>query len=912
MTPLSRAWTWLRDAVRRSRVEQRMDEELRFHIDSYAADLERGGLPPAEARRRARAEFGGVEGRKDECREALGLRLIDELAADTRYAYRQLRHAPVFSVVAIVSLGLGIGANTAVFSLMEAALWKPAAVHEPDRLQLFSWASGPRLLMNSSSGNWHRTTSGGHADTSFSYPIFEAFRRQPGVFDAVFAMKSAGRVTVVAGGEPELLSAFLVSGDFYAGIAIAPAAGRAIGPDDDVAGGAETVAVISYGYWMRRFGGSPSALGTRIRVNQIPVTIVGVNAREFTGVDPGELPDLIMPLRAQPLVAPNRYRKVGSPLDDPDYWWLQVMGRLKPGVTPAQAQSAMAIAFREAIVATMPPRPDRDQPQLQLLAGARGQDNLREEFGAPLLALVALAGVVLLIACANVASLLLARAAVRRREISLRLALGAGRWRITRQLLTEGLALGVSGGAIGIVLAYWTRDAVPGVLMPAWAAGDLQFSADFDGRVLALTLAVTIATTVLSSIAPIWQAVRVDLHAGLKEGGRATIGPAAALRGKGLVVVQVCLSVALLIGSGLFVRTLSNLRAVDLGFRPERITLFTIDAPRARYAGAARRALFERLDQAIGAIPGVESASLSATPLLNGGRSRTRVGPDGRRPEPKDEAWVNDVGRHFFDTMGVPILMGRSFDERDRDGSPPVVVVNRQFAKQFFPNQNPVGRRLANNDAIYEIAGVCGDTPFGQLRDPIPPTFYRLFAQIREPGSMTFEVRTAAGGTVLMSSVRAAVAGIDKDLPVFDVRTQTEQIDALLSRERLFVALTTGFGLLALVLASIGIYGLLAQSVSRRTNEIGVRLALGAARADVLVMVLREASSLAALGAVVGVIAAVLLSRYVRAILFGITPGDPVTFAGAVAVMMIVALVAGWIPARKASRLDPMVALRHE
>jgi predicted permease len=324
--------------------------------------------------------------------------------------------------------------------------------------------------------------------------------------------------------------------------------------------------------------------------------------------------------------------------------------------------------------------------------------------------------------------------------------------------------------------------------------------------------------------------------------------------------------------------------------------------------------LFERLGETFGAIPGVEAASLSETPLLSGGSSKTRVGPNGRQPEPKDDAWVNDVGRRFFETMGIPILMGRPFDTRDNGTSPPVVVVNRQFMKEFFPNESPIGRTLRNNGVLYEVVGVCGDTPFGRLRDPIPPTFYRYFAQpqSREAGAATFEVRTAAGEAALMSSVRGVVARIDRDLPVFDVRTQVEQVDALLSRERLFVALTTAFGALALVLASIGIYGLLAQGVSRRTNEIGIRLALGAARKTVLVMILREASSLAALGAVIGVVVAALLSRYVRAMLFGVTPADPATFCGAVAVVACVALLAAWIPARRASRLDPIAALRHE
>jgi predicted permease len=384
----------------------------------------------------------------------------------------------------------------------------------------------------------------------------------------------------------------------------------------------------------------------------------------------------------------------------------------------------------------------------------------------------------------------------------------------------------------------------------------------------------------------------------------------AALRGRGLVVLQVCLSVTLLIGTGLFVRTLSNLRGVSLGFQPDRVVLFTIDPSRARYVSHARLALFERLDEAVGAIHGIEAGSLSQWPLLSGINPRTRVGLNGRIPGPTDEASFNNVGRRFFETMGIPILIGRSFDERDRETSPPVAVVNQQFVKEFFPKENPIGKSIGNNNLLYEIIGVCGDTPFG-LRAPVPPTFYRHFTQAGEPGPMTFAVRTAASDTMVMNDVRAAVRGIDKDLAVFDVRTQTEQIDALLSRERLFAVLTSGFGALALVLASIGIYALLAHGVTRRTNEIGIRLALGAERRDVLVMILHEASSLAALGAVIGVVAAAVLSRYVRSMLFSTTPTDPATLCGAVAAMMLVALLAGWVPARKASRLDPMAALRH-
>jgi predicted permease len=902
---------WIRAIVHRSSMEERLDDELHFHIESYMDDLRRSGVPLEEARRRAQVEFGGVEGRKEECREALGLRRLDELAGDLRYAFRQFGRSPVFTAVVVLSLALGIGANSAIFSLMEAAVWKPISVREPARLALFSWASGPRALMNSSSGNWRRSSAGGRASTSFSYPVFDALRRQEKLFDTLFAFKPLGRITVVVHGEAELIPAQLVSGDFYRGLGVAPTAGRAIVPSDDVRDGTETVAVISDGYWTRRFGRSPAAIGTRILANQVPVTIVGVNAPGFTGVDAGDRADVFMPLRAQPLVFPSRHARTLPALDDPDDWWVVVMGRLRTGVSHTEAQSAMEVAFQQAVKATLPDRADRDQPHLQLLAGSRGQDNLREEFATPLVVLMALVGVVLLLACANVASLLLARAVGRRRELSLRLALGAGRWRLIRQLLTEGLALGVLGGALGLVFAYWTRAAIPGLLLPSWAAGELHLNPEFDGRVLLMTMAVTIATTVLASLGPIAQALRVEIGASLKEGGRGILAPAAR-HGTWLVVFQVCLSVSLLIGAGLFLRTLSNLRSVSLGFRPDQVVLFAVDPPRARYAGHARRALFARLDKAIRAIPGVETASVSAAPLVSGGSSTTRVGPNGRPVGSENKAWVNDVGSRFFETMGIPILAGRSFDEHDHEKSAPVVVVNRQFAREFFSNDNPIGRTIGNNDLLYEIVGVCGDTPFGRLRSPVPPTFYRHFTQAGELGAMTFEVRTAASAGTIMNAVRAEVRAIDKDLPVFDVRTQTQQIDGTLSRERLFVALTSAFGLLALALASIGIYGLMAHGVSRRTNEIGIRLALGAERRDVLAMILREAASLAALGAVLGVVAAAALSRYVRAMLFGITPADPATIGGAVAAMMAVALLAGWLPARKASRLDPMIALRHE
>ena len=912
MTILARLGSWFQGVTRRSRFEREMDEELRFHIESYVEDLVRAGVPPAEARRRAGAEFGGVEARKEDCRQAIGLRLLDEASADLRYGMRQLKRSPAFTAVAIVSLALGIGASTAIFSLAEAALWKVSHVTEPDRLRLYSWVSGPRAIMNSSWGNWSRSVQGSRASTSFSHPAYEMFQRSSPAFDTVFAFKSIGRVTTVVDGEAELVAAQLVSGNFFAAVGVSPAIGRPIVPEDDTRGGAETVAVISDGLWARRFGREPSVIGRQIRVNQIPITIVGVNPARFDGIEPGERTDLFMPLEKQPVVLPFRYGDNGSLLDNPDYWWLQIMGRLRPGVRDVEAQAALDATLQQVVQATLPDRTDRDRPHFRLLAGARGQDNPREEFATPLLLLGALVGLVLLIACANVATLLLARAQARRRELALRLALGAGRGRLARQLLTEGLALGVSGGVLGLALGYAVRDAIPHLLRPSWMFGE-QFDAIFDVRVLMLAAGVTVATSVLFSLAPIWQAMSGDVSPTLKDGGRIATSAGQPLRGRSLVVLQVGVSVVLLVGAGLFVRTLWNIRAIDIGFRPDRIVLFTIDPPRAKYAGSARRAVFEKLHDAVATIAGVESASLSESPLVAGGSSRTRIGPDGRTPGPKDEAWVNDVGSRFFETMGIPILAGRAFDARDREGTQPVTVVSERFVREFFPNQNPIGRVVRNSNRLFEIIGICGDVRFNRARAPVPPIFYRHFTQTaNDPGAMTFEVRSAMTGEGVISSVRQAVRSVDRDLPIFNVRTQSAQIDATIARERLFVVLTLAFGALALVLASIGIYGTVAHSVARRTSEIGIRLALGADRRRVRLMILREASSPAALGAAIGLAVAALLTRYVQAMLFGVQPLDPVTLTLAVTLMLAVAVLAGWLPARRASRLDPMEALRHE
>ena len=907
MSVASRIRSYLRSGLRRSAVEQSQDEEWQFHIERRADDLERGGVARPEAMRRARAEFGSRDARAEESRDALGLRLFDDVRTDLRYAFRLLRGSPTFTLMALLSLALGIGANSAMFSLVESVLWKALPVEAPDQLRQLAWVSGPKLLMGSTWGNLGSTDNGGLTSGSFSYPAFRALEAASRPhFSSVFAFKPIGRLTAVVDGAAELVEGELVSGEFYRGLGVSTVAGRTIVASDDRRDARQTVGVISDGYWARRFGRDRGVVGHTIRINDVPVTIVGINPPAFTGLIPGRRPDVFLPLNMQPIVIPHRWGRHPSLLEDADYWWVLTMGRLAHGVDEREAQAALDAALTGATQRLAEGNPGADRPHVRLVFGGRGADDLRDEFSRPLLVLVAFVGLVLLIACANLANLLLARAA----KISLRLALGAGPGRIARQVLTEGLLLAVLGGSIGALLGFWLRNGIPRLLATPWNPQPIQ--AEFSSRVIALSFAITLVTGVLFSLAPMWQAARVRVASAIKEGGRATMSRSRRLARRSLVVAQVGLSVVLLIGAGLFLRTLWNLRSADLGFEPRRIVLFTVDPPRTRYAGTDRTSLFSRLEAEIARLPGVESVSLSSEALVAQGSSQTRVRPLGRAAAGEPErAWVNEVGSAFFETMGIPILYGRALGAHDRAGSLHVAVVNQQFARQFFPDENPLGRRFVSGNHEYEIVGVSGDARYDRVNRPMPPTFYRPFAQENDLNAMTFEVRTPLSVASLRRSVQGAVARVDRDLPVFDVRTQVEQIDATLSQQRLFAVLTSAFGLLALVLASVGIYGVIAASVASRTAEIGVRMALGAASRQVLTMVLRETVGLAMLGIVVGVVAAAGLARYIAGFLYGVTPFDPVTAALVVALMLCVALLAGWWPARLAAALNPVQALRH-
>ena len=899
---------WLKYIWNRRRLESEMDEELRFHIQSYADDLCQKGIAKPEALRRARVEFGAIEARKEECRESLGLRLWDELRSDLRGGFRVLRQSPVFTAVAIISLALGIGANTAIFTMANEFLLKTMGVPHSDRLRLFTWAQGRKGYIGHVWGSFERNDQGEGIGATFPYPLYQAMRRNS-VMDDVAAFKDVQRVTASVAGEAEPVDAVLVSGNFYQVLGARIEAGRAIAPSDD-SPTANGVVVFSDAYWSSRFGRSADVLGKTIHLNAVPLTVVGVNAPEFKGPRTGETPEVFFPLSLQATVIPNNR---GPLLPQNNFWWLFLMGRLKPGVSDQAARSALTAAFRNAFHATVTGKTDIDMPRFVLQAGDRGFDWGGHHLKKPVYLLLGVAGLVLLIACANLANLLLARASVRQREISLRLAMGAGRSRIMRQILTESLLLAFLGGAAGLLLGWAGRNIIPSLFYVSWQGQTIETQMDW--RVFAFTFAVTAATGLLFGIIPAWQSTRTDANAALKETSRMSTRRPKALFGKALVLFQVALSLLLVVGAGLFLRTLLNLRNAPTGMNTDHIVLFELNPPRSRYSDAQRIQAFQRIAEGLAAVPGVQISTSSSEPVL-----ANNIDDDCYKVLGADKGkndTTNYVGADFFATFGIPIVSGRGLTVGDNQTALRVAVINKTLAKSMYPNRNPVGQTVVSCDASakpMEIVGVSADAKYSEIRGAVPPTIYIPFAQADDMSltSRTFEIRTAASMASIVPKLRAVVRRFDKDLPVLDVRTQTEQIDAILTTERLFALLTSGFGVLALILASIGIYGVMAYTVSRRTNEIGIRMALGAQARTVLAMVLGETSLLAVAGIAAGLLGAFAATRLVASMLFGLKPDDPATFAAGAGLLFLVALIAAIIPAWRAAKIDPMIALRHE
>jgi predicted permease len=895
--------SWLRWRLRRARLDREMREEMRFHLEAYADDLVRSGVPEAEARRRARVEFGSPLAREDECRDALGLRLMDELQRDLHFAVRRLRRSPGFATVAILSLALGIGANTAIFSMIEAALWRPLQVPEPERLRLLSWTSGPNRVMGRVDGISTAAPGGVYA---FSYPAFLELQRHDEVLDALFAFKPVARLTAIVTGQAESLTGELVTGGYFAGLGVRPALGRILSAIDDQPRSA-VAAVISDAFWTRQFGRAASAVGTVISIHGTPVTIVGVAPAGFASARIDTRPDIFLPLRMQPIVRPER-RNNETALNDPNRWWLPVMGRLRQGVTDEAAQPVLDAVLQRVVRSTLPDRVDRDRPRLRIEPGGRGLDLLTRQYETPLLVLISLTVTLLVIACANVAGVLLARTAARDREVTLRLALGAGRWRLARQLLTEGLVLSVLAGATGLVLAYWLGDGPPRLLATAWQPDSLDGM--FTARVVGVSMLVALSGGVLCSVASVWWVWR--RHATLT-GAIARVGGSRP-RGRVLVAAQVALSIVLLLGAGLFARTLWNLSTVPLGFDPEGLTLFAIDLPSGEYGSERRRIVVREIEERIAAVPGVERVTVSTRALLAFSRSITSVSFDlNGSSEQIHSAWALGVGDGYFETMRIPLVTGRPFTPADERRARPAAVVNQELVRRYLPDRQPLGRLFRSGDEVLEIVGVVGDARYDQLTTEMPPTFYTYLHRAANAGpSVTVTVRTGAEHENMLPAIREAVRSIDSRLPLIDVRSQTDQIAATIARQRLLAAVSLTLGGLAAVLAGLGIYGIVANGVARRTSEIGLRIALGAGAWRVLGGVLSDAALVAGVGAAIGTGVGLWLVQYVRTLLFGVNPIDPPTVLAAVLLMLALAVAAGGLPAWRASRLDPVAALRRE
>jgi predicted permease len=845
---------------------------------------------------------------------------------DLRHAVRMLLHAKGWTAVVILSLALGIGANTAIFSAVNGLLLTQVPVKEPNGLvRLRSVGRNDMRTSSSDYGFIKPDPDGAPVRATFSYPMYQQFLADNQTMTDLIACAPIGRASVVVDGHAEIATAFVASGNYYQALGVRARLGRTILPDDDKPT-APPVAVISSKYWNVRFGADPNVVGRTVSVNGVPLTIVGVIEPGFTGIQQpvGEPPDVSVPLVLDTPLTPGPLTT--SPrLGQATFWWLQVIGRLKPGVTAAQVQGNLEGSFRQTARAGMDAylkglpdeeraravnRDRKDVPRLRVEPANRGVYDVNTTELRSVTILTIIVALVLLIVCANVANLLLSRATTRQKELSVRLSLGATRGRLIRQLLTESLLLASLGGALGILVAYWGKQLLPGA--PGRATG-------LDWRILLFVVVVTGVTGILFGIAPALRGTGMNLSSALKDTGRSVIGSRGALS-KTLLVVQVAISLVLLVGAGLFLRTLQNLRHVDVGFNPQNLLLFRVTPQLNRYDEPRSAQLYRTMMERLSALPGVRGVAMSQPALLSGSVNSTSIYVHGRSYPPggiRDGS--NSINRvvvspSFFAVMEIPLMTGRTFTDGDSTTAPKVAIINETAARTYFPNESPLGRRFGSSVETsnqLEIVGVLRDAKYDSVRDNAPPTMYVPYSQTRFGGAV-FEVRTAAAPASVTASVREAVRQIDPNLPLMDVSTQIEQVEQRFAQEKLFAQAYALFGGLALLLASIGLFGLMSYSVSRRTNEIGIRMALGAQRGDVLRLVLRESMILVVIGIVAGVAIALGAGHYVRTLLFGLPPTDVASIAAAVALMVAVSALAGYLPARRASRVDPMVALHYE
>ena len=898
----------LRSLFRRDQVELELTDELRFHLGKLMEENVARGMTPEEARYAALRELGGVEQIKEECRDMRRVNYIENFLQDICYGMRMLAKNPGVTTVVLLSLALGIGANTAIFSLLNAVVLKALPVQHSEQLVQFS-----------------ETYPDGSENSNLSYPYFERLRHRNQSLSGVFAFTELGRVNVGFAGKADLAIGQVATGGYFSTLGLTPVAGRYFTDEDDKA--RSPVAVISYAFWQRRFGGDPFIVDKSITVNQAPLTVIGVTPPAFLGLQVGDSPDITVPMTLLGQLTP------GPPDWDGAFdTWLEIMGRLKSGVTRQQAQAEFDLLHHQLLTDFAPTAgPDERQYVARMLAnsrlnvkpGAKGFEwGLRHDFSLPLQILMMMVGAVLLIACANVANLLLARATARQKEIAVRLALGAGRARLVRQLLTESVLLAAISGAVGFLVAWWGSQ----LLLRMVSTGDSPLPVDLtpDLRILAFTTGVSLLTGVLFGLAPALRATRINLTPSLKE-GRGQFAGQGRRRAFGLdrilVAAQIALSLTLLVGAVLFVRSLQKLWAIDPGYDRNNVLMFSLDPRLAGYKENGKLAdLYRRVLNDLRTLPGVRSASLSLVRPVDDEAYWVNVisAIDGRKL-PENEGIriaVNALSPGYFATLGTPMLIGREFGPEDNEKSPQVAIISEILARRCFGSENPLGRSITRHGgAQFRIVGVVKDSRYGGVRDLPRSVLYTPFFQLSLADvffSTTFEVRYSGGLSTMLDEVRRQVHTIDPNLPLFRVKTLEVQTRDSFVKERLIATLSTFFGFLAVLLACIGLYGTLAFGVARRTGEIGVRMALGARQHDVLWMVLRETLLVVTIGVAVGFPCAVAASRLLASQLFGVKPTDVVALSGGSLLLAAVALFAGYLPAKRASEVDPMVALRYE
>jgi predicted permease len=965
-----------------------LDRDIEEHIAMETQDNIERGMSPEEARYAALRKFGNVLRAEEETRAVWSVIWLEELFQDIRFGLRTFKKSPGFVTVAVLTLALGIGANTAIFSLIDAVMLKSLPVENPSQLVMLRWSARRSPIVHGymSSGDCPsdlRSEAENHSGCSFSEPMFREIQRQTKLFSGAAAFASSGPLVVTGNGQASRIRGQLLSGNFFDTTGLKPAAGRLFTSSDDQPS-TQPVAVLNYGYWQSAFGGSRDAIGRTVELNNVPFIIIGVVEPRFNGISPGSDYDVWLPLVVEKRIASAHGFGQFDRRNDPAQWWLTIIARLDATVPPAQAQAIATGLFRNhtlhgdsplfhsgeavpaklavhqdahvgpsqiplgnkpvalpkgAMIAQHLPAPSgaatnsvppADNPEITLVPADSGLTGSRDVYSNPLYVLMMAVAIILLIACANVAGLMLARAAARQKEMAVRLALGAGRIRILRQLLTESVMLSVLGGTLGVLFAYWGVHIIIGFIYHNGQVPRGGFIPEVDLRVLAFTVTTSVVSGILFGVAPALRSIRTALAPTLKEGEGSHASPKRHRArwfniSNALVVSQMALAMVLLVGAGLLVRTLQNLRSIDVGFDTHNVLNFQINPELAGYKNAQLWSLYGDLQTRLSAIPGVQSTGYSMSAFLSGSLMTTIFHWPGTPQDQMSQADVLQIGPNFFETIHIRLLAGRdfnlsefaqSFNKADKTMLPTPVIVNRKFVEKFVGKENPLGKRFGDAPASkfgpaspgYEIVGVASDTKYESLRREMNPIMFVPHSL----GMATFELRMAADPQAILPAVRKVIADVNANMPLSGVQTESEQIDQVLFKERLVARLASFFSMLALILACIGLYGLLSYEIARRRREIGIRMALGAQARDVLRLIVKQGIALSLVGAAVGIGIALAITRYLTSMLYNVHANDPWTLIAVAILLTLISLAACLIPARRATHVDPIVTLRYE